>query len=265
MKKSILLFIFAIAAAAQPVLNTQSWANNDNAFMDFANVLENNSYRNLAAREMAKLSSPNHDANSLRFLADGDAGVRGGEGRVYIDGKPTIIRVYLGKATPIHAAGLYTFNIDARANQDYEIRFADNSARPGQLPEFPQAPHLTTGEKIIGPNAGGFRSVFENKDGSPIFPKADWVEYRIWRTYNVLVGSPAKAKNTAESWTAAIEIEIFGTPQDVVAPPPEIVARRELLKTAPKAPAYEKKETVRTSSCGKSSWTTSSCPNTAPS
>ncbi|MBO7533334.1 MAG: hypothetical protein J6T46_05050, partial [Victivallales bacterium] len=108
MKKSILLFIFAIAAAAQPVLNTQSWANNDNAFMDFANVLENNSYRNLAAREMAKLSSPNHDANSLRFLADGDAGVRGGEGRVYIDGKPTIIRVYLGKSTPIHAAGLYT-------------------------------------------------------------------------------------------------------------------------------------------------------------
>ena len=245
MKKIFLLFLLAaVAAVAQPELKTQSWANNDNAFMDFANVLEANTYRNLAAREMAKISSPNHDANTLRFLADGDAGVRGGEGRVYIEGKPTIIRVYLGKVTPIHAAGLYTFNIDARANQDYEIRFADNSAHPGQLPEFPQAPHLTTGEKVIGPNAGGFRSTFENKDGSPIFPKADWVEYRIWRTYNVLVGSPAKAKNTAESWTAAIEIEIFGTPQDVVAPPPEILARRELLKKIPKEPSFEKKETI---------------------
>ena len=69
MKKSILLFIFAIAAAAQPVLNTQSWANNDNAFMDFANVLENNSYRNLAARDTARLSSPNFNQQALRQLA----------------------------------------------------------------------------------------------------------------------------------------------------------------------------------------------------
>ena len=75
MKKIILLFLLAaVAAVAQPELKTQSWANNDNAFMDFANVLEANTYRNLAAREMAKLSSPNHDANSLRFLVDGDAG-----------------------------------------------------------------------------------------------------------------------------------------------------------------------------------------------
>ena len=158
MKKSILLFIFAIAAAAQPVLKTQSWANNDNAFNDFANILEANTYRNLAAREGAKLSSPNFNQQALLPLADGDAGVRGGEGRVYIEGKPTIIRVYLGKVTPIHAAGLYTFNIDARANQDYEIRFADNSAHPGQVPSFPEAPHLTTGDKVIGPNAGGFPS-----------------------------------------------------------------------------------------------------------
>ena len=119
MKKIILLFLLAaVAAVAQPVLKTQSWANNDNAFMDYANILEANNYSNLAAREMAKITSPNHDANTLRFLVDGDAGVRGGEGRVYIEGKPTIIRVYLGKVTPIHAAGLYTFNIDARANQD---------------------------------------------------------------------------------------------------------------------------------------------------
>ena len=146
MKKNILLFIFAIAAAAQPVLKTQSWANNDNAFNDFANILEANTYRNLAAREGAKLSSPNFNQQALLPLADGDAGVRGGEGRVYIEGKPTIIRVYLGKVTPIHAAGLYTFNIDAPfrlASQPQDmVRFlrtsqgAPHHGAPWHLPSF---------------------------------------------------------------------------------------------------------------------------------
>ncbi len=139
---------------------------------------------------------------------------------------------------------MFTFNIDARANQDYEVRFANNSQYPGQAPAFPDQPHFTTGDKVIGPNSGGFHSAFKRKDGAPIVDgKVDWVQFRVWRTYNVKAGSPAKAQNAASSWTSAIEFEVLGTADDVVKISPEELARRKAIRNLPKAPKYKKKGT----------------------
>ena len=60
--------------------------------------------------------------------------------------------------------------------------------------------HLSTGDKVIGNNGGGFYAYFVEKNSGELAPgKADWVQFRIWRTYNVKAGTPAKAKNTADS------------------------------------------------------------------
>jgi formylglycine-generating enzyme required for sulfatase activity len=248
MKRTIILIIALITSTlfSAPVLSTQSWANTDDAFRDFASVLEANNPRNLLARPEVTFHSPDMSAATCRMFADGDAGARGAEGRIGIGGAPTTIRFYLGKTTPIYEVAFYTFNIDARANQDYEVRFADNSANPGKLPEFPKEPHLTTGPKVIGPDAGGFRSSFANEDKTPIFPKADWVEFRIWRTYNVKAGTPAHS-DKAESWTSGIEIDVFGDPKDVIAIPPEVLANREKLRALPRQFQFVKQDTLTAS------------------
>lgn len=214
-------------------LTTQAWPNSSEGFAAFAAKLNERNPRNLAARPEAYVLGAG-DRRILE-LADGDAGARGAEGRVGIGGQPSIYAVYLGKATPIHAVGFYTYNIDTRANQDYEVRFADNSGNPGKRPNFPDNAALSTGDKVIGPDAGGFLSVFANPDGSPLIAKADWVEFRIWRTYNVKAGHPARS-DKPESWTAGIELEVWGAPDDVIELSPEILARRAKLKEVPKAP-----------------------------
>src|SRR5690606_6653570 len=98
------------------------------------------------------------------------------------------------------------------------------------------------GDKVIGPDAGGFLRVFANPDGSPLIAKADWVEYRIWRTYNVKAGHPARS-NKPESWTAGVELEVWGAPDDEIKPSPEVLARRAKLKEVPKAPPFIRRET----------------------
>ena len=45
---------------------------------------------------------------------------------------------------------LEQFNVDTRANQDYEVRLVDNSAKPGEMPAFSGPPSLTTGDKVLG-------------------------------------------------------------------------------------------------------------------
>ena len=63
----------------------------------------------------------------MSLLTDGEAGVRNG-GRTNIDGQPSVISYYLGSPKTIWEVGVYSFHCDARSNQDYEVRFANNSS-----------------------------------------------------------------------------------------------------------------------------------------
>jgi formylglycine-generating enzyme required for sulfatase activity len=231
------------ASGAETLLQTRKWANTDAAFAEFAETVAASRERNLLARKGAQL----HDGNGvggMSALADAEAGARGGDGRVTIDGQPSLITCYLGKATPVFRVGFYSFNIDARANQDYEVRFADNSAKPGSKPEFAERADLSTGEAVIGPDSGGFYSGFERADGQPLTARADWVQFRIWRTYNLKAGYRARSTD-ADGWTAGIELEVCGAPDDVLVLSAADKARREALRQAPREPPFVKQATWR--------------------
>jgi formylglycine-generating enzyme required for sulfatase activity len=238
---AVCCIVLLSATAAEIVPQTQAWANTDAAFAEFAAAVAESHSRNLLARKRVRL----HDGNGvsdLPALTDGEAGERGGDGRVPLDGQPSVITCYLGKATPIFRVGFYTFNIDARANQDYEVRFADNSAKPGVKPEFAEQADLSTGDKVIGPGSGGCYSHFDGADGQPLTPRADWVQFRIWRTYNVAAGRPAHSA-AAAGWTAGIELEVWGAADDVLTLSAADKARLEALRRVPREPPFEKKAT----------------------
>lgn len=244
----LVLMYLAGTLQAAPTLKTTSWQNNDRDFQKFTTFLSEQSLANLAARPEARLFGLSRDI--VKQLADGDSGVRGGHGRIPL-GKnttPSVITVYLGKITPIHAVGFYTFNIDQRANQIYEVRFALKETSPTKLPEFPKEPHLTTGSKVIGPNSGGFHSRFTNKDGSPLVQKANWVQFTVWPTYKFIAGTPLENRGNAD-WCAGIELEVLGAPNDVIQLSEEVRKRRELLQKLPKDPPFDKlptwEETLR--------------------
>jgi len=241
-------FVIALCAstwAGDVVMKTESWANNDEEFARFDQRIFSMNPRNLLARRGVKVGQATDvSPQSLRYMTDGNAGVRCAEGRAYVNGRPSIIAFYLGKPKTIKQVGVFTFNSDARTNQDYEVRFFNNSAHPGVLPSFPAKPDLSTGDKVIGNNCGGFHSYFVEKNGGELAPgKADWVQFKIWRTYNVKAGTPAKAGNTAHSFTTVIELEVLGEESDVVVLTKEQIKRREAIRRAPKRPAYEKKAT----------------------
>ena len=238
---AVLLASACPSLSAAVGMKTEAWPNTDDGFRAFEQRIEVTNPRNLLARRGATVAAT--ETGNAESLADGAAGERGGEGRVFVSGQPSVITCYLGGVKEVWEVGLFTFNIDARANQDYEVRLADNSAKPGEKPAFPETPAFTTGDKVIGGNSGGFHSWFSVEGGGPLLPgKVDWVELRIWRTYNVKAGSPAKTKEP-QGWTAAIELEILGSEEDVVLPSAEELARRSALRALPRQAPYVKKET----------------------
>ncbi|MBE3068754.1 MAG: hypothetical protein IMZ66_00800, partial [Planctomycetes bacterium] len=196
--------------------------------------------RNLLSRPGVKVFG---DAASPRELVDGSAGIAGGEGRVEINGTPSVIAFYLGRPKPIHEIGVFSFNGDSRANQDFEVRVIDNSARPGQMPKFPDQPVFSSGDKILGTDGGGFHTWFAARDGGPLVAgQADWVEFRIWRAYPSKAGQPAKTKQF-DGWSAVVELVVLGDPKDVVVVSPEEKARAAALASMGNRPPYEKKAT----------------------
>ncbi|MCY3019147.1 MAG: SUMF1/EgtB/PvdO family nonheme iron enzyme [Planctomycetota bacterium] len=227
-------------SAAGAEMKTECWDNTQAGFNKMAERIDAQNGRNLLARAGVKVFG---DAPSPRELADGSAGVMGGDGRVNIDGQPSVIAFYLGQPKPLHEVGVFTFNCDPRANQDFEIRVAENSNHPGKLPKFSDAPLLTTGDKILGKDGGGFHTSFVSADGGPLAAeKVDWIEFRIWRTYPEKAGSPAKT-NRPQGWTAVVELEAFGEPNDVIVVTPEEKARAAALRQLGDRPPYEKKAT----------------------
>ncbi|MBT4818636.1 MAG: SUMF1/EgtB/PvdO family nonheme iron enzyme [Lentisphaerae bacterium] len=222
-----------------PTIQQEVWPNTDKAFSTFATKIDARTPRNLLARRKVRLSG----LGNASMLADGIAGERGGAGRVGAGGKPTVIVCYLGQPKTVREIGVYTFNIDARANQDYEVRVVNNSANPGKQPVFEGPPLLTTGPKVVGPNSGGCHTWFRHEDSAPLVDgEVDWVEFRIWRTYNVKAGHPAQSE-TPTSWTSLIEFEVIGNDDDVIVRSPEEIARRKALQSFPRNPEFTNRET----------------------
>ena len=240
----VLVAAWAASAAAEVALKTQAWENNDAAFEAFAQQIRELHPRNLLARRTVRvIAESGASEGGLQALFDGEAGQRGGEGRVMIGGQPSVIDFYLGEPKTITEIGAMTFNVDTRTNQDYEVRFCDNSAHPGVKPEFPEKADLTTGEKILGPDRGGFQTRFAQSGGGPLLPgKADWVQFRIWRTYDNRAGEPAKSLIPGSS-SAYIELQVLGVEADVVVPTPAELALRKAFQQAPKAPTFVEKPT----------------------
>ena len=240
----VLVAAWAASAAAEVALKTQAWQDNDAAFETFAQQIRGLHPRNLLARRTVRvIAESGASEGGLQALFDGEAGQRGSEGRVMIGGQPSVIDFYLGEPKTITEIGAMTFNSDTRTNQDYEVRFCDNSANPGVKPEFPERADLTTGEKILGPDHGGFQTRFAQSGGGPLLPgKADWVQFRIWRTYDNQAGEPAKSLMPGSS-SAYIELQVLGEEADVVVPTPAELALRKAFQQAPKAPTFVEKPT----------------------
>ena len=231
-------------ASGETVMDTEAWDSTDAGFAKCNARVAALHSRNLLARPGVKVALASL-VSDVRALTDGDAGVRGGEGRTFTNGQPSVITFYLGEPKTVKEVGLFTFNGDTRANQDYEVRFSDNSAQPGVMPTFREKPDLTTGNEILGRNGGGYHTSFVDTKGGPLVPgKIDWVQFKIWRTYNVKAGQPAKT-TTPSGASALIELEVLSEKNDTYVPSPEELARRRAVRDAPKQPEFIEKPTWR--------------------
>ena len=148
------------------------------------------------------------------MLTDGSAGTYGGEGRVATNGAPSRVVYYLGKPRKISSIRIFSGNIDARGNQDWEVRLANNAQNPGKEPQFAAEPNFTSGENVIGRDNGAFMSVIEAEEGAINDQTYDWIEFKLWRTYNVKAGQPGKAKSAAESWGSMLELQVLADVND---------------------------------------------------
>ncbi len=247
-----LVSVFALAAAlplrAAPLLKTESWADTDADFAAFSARIRSSHDRNLLAREgVAAVMDPQSGVPDAGMLIDGDAGTRCDRGRVFINGQPSVITFFLGSPKTIKEVGAYSFNGDTRSNQDYEVRLANNSSAPGVVPDFPQKAQLSTGDKILGKDHGGFHTRFVDEKGGPLVEgKFDWVQFRVWRTYGVTAGHPARTHDPSSA-TAMVELEVLGDERDVVPPTPEQLAYMKAAKAALGQPEWVQRPTWRES------------------
>ena len=212
---AIAVLVFTPTLFGQKI-ETQTWNNNSGDFAAFGKAIADNHQLNLLAFPGAKLERAT-EADFPDLLTDGEAGELGGHGRVNINGSPSRFVYYLGRPRPISQIKVCTGNIDQRANQDFEVRLIDNSANPGQMPRFSGDPTFTSGDKVLGKNGGGVMTTISDESGKPLFDgkKYDWVEFKLWRTYpNGQAGAPAKAGNRSNSWSAGIELQVLGDPND---------------------------------------------------
>ncbi|MDR0326763.1 MAG: hypothetical protein LBI05_00550, partial [Planctomycetaceae bacterium] len=210
----LLLFpLFVSLVAAQVEMTHQTWQSSD--FGAMAEPIRAQHDLNLLAFPGAKLARST-DADSTYALTDGEIGAYGGDGRVAMHGNPSTLIYYLGKPRPIQEIRLYSGNIDSRGHQDFEIRLANNAGNPGIIPAFPAEPTFSSGDKILGAGSGGFMSRIADKSGKPLSgdQKYDWIEFKIWRTYPSNVGDAAKSQSRANGWSAFIELQVLGDPND---------------------------------------------------
>ncbi|MDO5581665.1 MAG: SUMF1/EgtB/PvdO family nonheme iron enzyme [Planctomycetia bacterium] len=223
MKKcAFLLFLFFGSLVfngelySQTTMKTRHWGNDPRNFAEMNTEIQDNVPFNLLAFPETKLIEVKGiGAGSVPLLYDGTAGVLGGDGRVAVNEKPSRLVFYLGKPRSIKSIRLFTGNIDTRANQDFEVRLANNEKNPGKKPEFPKDATFTSGPKVIGGNNGGYSSFIENTDANKNVAdqKFDWIEFRLWPTWQAWAGHMGKEKNAAQSWGSYVEIQVLGDPK----------------------------------------------------
>ena len=232
------------ASADDVVIQSRGYDRSDEGFRSMGDRVLAMHGRNLLARGNVQVTLDGQPARGpLKGLTDGDVGSCGAEGRTFLDGQPCVLTYYLGEPKIVTELGVFSGNVDARGNQDFEIRVADNGEHPGVMPDFSNAPVFSTGPAVVGQNGGGFHTSFSRTDRKPLVPeRIDWIEFRIWRTYNVLAGEPAHSQNAVGA-TVCLELEALGTEDDVVLPSPEELARRQQLRTAPQQPEWVTKDT----------------------
>lgn len=234
--------------AAEAVMKTTCFVNSQEGFNTCEDQIRARHAHNLLAGGGVKLAVEKaSESLEVDFLADGQAGERGGFGRVPMGGAPTILTWYLGEPKTIKEVGLYTFNGDSRANQDFEIRFFNNAAQPGVRPQFRETADLSSGTKVVGQDAGGYHSCFIDPAGGPLAPeKIDWIEMRIWGCYGILAGQPGKQPQMG-GWSSYIEIEVLGEAHEVTPPSPAEVAYQQAVRRAPPEPTFVKQADWRQS------------------
>lgn len=231
------------AASADTLVDTQGWQCNQADFAKFNQRVASHASRNLLARKGVKMIA-SEGAGSLDSLTDGDAGTLGDRGRCFISGRPTEITFYLGQPKVVKEIGVFSFNVDTRSNQDFEVRLADGSARPGVMPAFPARAQFTSGDRVLGHNHGGWHTRFIDPRGGPLTPgKVDWVQFRIWPTHMANAGEPAKTADSRRGAAVVVELEALGDEHDVVLPSPRELAYRKTLREAPRQPEFVKKGT----------------------
>lgn len=253
--------LMGASAQAKVELSTRSWANNPDEFVTMQNDIAVGHVLNfLNFPETKIIESPGIGAGNYVAMTDSLVGQLGAEGRVFVDGKPARFVVYLGKPRSIKEILVYSGNIDSRANQDYDIRLVDNSKNPGQKPNFDGAFTLTTGDKVLGANGGGFKTSFREMEAGKFIgeQKFDWIEFRFWGTYPTKAGEAGKGATTANSAMCLIEVqvvgdeadpELYGSPEEKAATE-EAIARRlleqKLTKISPDAViAMQQMESLR--------------------
>ena len=182
-------------------------------------LIDVNVFNNLIAYPGARLALKK-DVGWDELLTDGEVGVIGAAGRSVVYGKPSRLVYYLGKPQTIKEIRVFSADVDARADQDYEVRFANNAANPGVIPEFPAKADLSSGDEILGADAGSLMTRFYRKDGGDLSSeKYDWVEIRLWSTAMhddtaaKRAGLPAKNRNDANDWCSLIELQVVGHPE----------------------------------------------------
>ncbi len=239
------LSLASVATSADTVLDTEGWECTAADFAKCNQRIASYTARNLLARKGVKLIlTGSEGAGSLDALTDGDAGTLGDRGRCFVSGRPTEINFYLGRPKVVKEVGVFSFNVDTRSNQDFEVRLADGSARPGLMPAFPAHAQFTSGTRVLGHDRGGWHTRFVDSRGGPLLPgKVDWVQFRIWPTHMAHSGEPAKTSDTRRGAAVVVELEVLGEEHDVVLPSPQEIAYRQAMRDAPRQPEFVKKGT----------------------
>ncbi|MDO4575589.1 MAG: SUMF1/EgtB/PvdO family nonheme iron enzyme [Planctomycetia bacterium] len=226
--------MFATSALAEVKLTTKEWAADPETFKTMQNDIAIGHVLNfLNFPETKIVESPGISTANYVAMTDSLVGELGAEGRIFVDGKPARLVIYLGKPRSIKEINLYTGNIDTRANQDYEIRLVNNSKNPGKKPNFDGAYVLTTGDKILGPDRGGFKTCWRETEAGQFIgsDKYDWIEFRFWNTWNQKAGSPGKGASQATSAMTMIEVQVVGDESDpgLYGSPEEAAQTKELI------------------------------------
>ena len=197
-----------------------SFGTDDELMNGIQALVDENVFKNLIAFPEAKLAAADQVGWDY-LLIDGEVGKLGFGGRATMEGKPSRLVYYLGKPQAIKEIRVFSADLDARADQDYEVRFANNQANPGQKPEFPAEAALSSGDLIAGSDAGPLMTRLYREDGGDLCAqKYDWVEFRFWGTGKKddpaakRAGLPAKEKNDSDDWSSIIELQVVGYPEE---------------------------------------------------